>query len=68
MTPQRKANELINDFWQQITYKLGEDTSKQRAIKCSLICVEEVLGYMGADRGVEFWNEVKIELENTPTN
>ena len=34
------------------------------AKQCALIAVDEVLGYMGADRGTEFWQEVKIEIEN----
>ena len=40
MTPKEKAKDLVNDFWKQITFKLGEDTSKARAKKCALIVVD----------------------------
>ena len=33
------------------------------AKQCALIAVNEILGYMGADRGTEFWQEVKSEIE-----
>ena len=36
---------------------------ERNGIKCALICCNEVLGYMGADRGYEFWTNVKQEIE-----
>jgi len=42
ITPKEKANELISVF------------GKTLAIKCC----NEVLGFMGADRGHEYWSEV----------
>ena len=47
MLPKEKAEELIGIF-----------NSVELAIKCC----DEVLGYMGADRGYLFWTEVKEEL------
>jgi hypothetical protein len=38
-------------------------TYKDFSKKCALVCCDEVLGHMGADRGVEFWQEVKKEIE-----
>ncbi|MEY3501436.1 MAG: hypothetical protein RL308_3109 [Bacteroidota bacterium] len=32
-------------------------------VEMALIAVNEILGYMGADRGTEFWLEVKSELK-----
>ena len=64
MTPLEKALELLTTF-QQTSFKMGDHstiytpTAKLHALKCC----DEVLGYMGADRGTEFWNEVKRELE-----
>ena len=64
MTPQEKALELLSSF-QKTSYKMDDysviysPTAKLHAIKCC----DEVLGYMGADRGTEFWTEVKKELE-----
>ena len=34
-----------------------------QAKQCALIAVNEILGYMGADRGTEFWEQVKSEIE-----
>ena len=63
MTPQEKALQLYSQYEQ-----LGKDftrgvSMKEFAKQCALICCNEVLGYMGADRGYEFWNEVKQEIE-----
>jgi hypothetical protein len=47
MTAQQKADELIAIF------------GKELAIKCC----DQVLGYMGADRGYAFWSEVKYYIQ-----
>jgi hypothetical protein len=57
MTAKEKAEELVNRMYH---YQWRE---KERAKQCALIACEEVLGYMGADRGTEFWEEVKREIE-----
>jgi hypothetical protein len=57
MTAKEKAEELVSRMYH---YQWRE---KERAKQCALIAVEEVLGYMGADRGTEFWQEVKREIE-----
>jgi hypothetical protein len=57
MTPEEKAKELVNKFLQVY------DGRVPIAKKCALIAVEEVLGYMGADRGIDFWQSVKQEIE-----
>jgi hypothetical protein len=63
MTPQEKAVELYNRYEQ-----LGRDftrgvSMREFAKQCALICCNEVLGYMGADRGHQYWTEVKAEIE-----
>ena len=65
MTPQEKALQLMTRF-QETSYKMGDHSSiyTPTAKHHALICVDEVLGYMGADRGYEFWMQVKQELEN----
>ena len=56
MTPKEKADELNVGYWYL--------TNDSRIAKhCALVCCDEVLGHMGADRGVEFWQEVKQEIE-----
>jgi len=57
MTAKEKAEELHVGFW-----RLTNDS--RIAKQCALIACDEVLGYMGADRGTEFWQEVKQEINN----
>lgn len=65
LTPQEKAIELVDYFMNFNPVKLSDyskiysPTAKEFALK---IC-DEVLGHMGADRGYEFWTQVKIEIE-----
>ena len=56
MTPKDKASELVSKLMSKVI-------SKYVAKECALVCCDEVLGHMGADRGVEFWQEVKQEIE-----
>ena len=83
MTPQEKANELVenfiqfadDDYWETTPqYELNE-TKKANAKQCALIAVEEIkkahpiipLTYMleseAIDAAIEYWNEVKAEIE-----
>jgi hypothetical protein len=59
MTPKEKAEELVNKFDDTMEFSTPQRFAKQ----CALIACNEVLGYMGADRGYEFWVEVKQEIE-----
>lgn len=63
MTAKEKKIELIQKFYPHVQWKLGQEDCMIRAKQCALIAVNEVLGYMGADRGTEFWLEVKKELQ-----
>jgi hypothetical protein len=70
MTAVEKAEELIEKFSPLLQYwdcyndapMLIEDTVAN-AKQCALIAINEILGYMGADRGTEFWLQVKSEIE-----
>ena len=72
MTPKEKADKLVDVFYQTtpnealinepIELSL-EYKAWQQAKQCALICCNEVLGNMGADRGYIFWLEVKQEVE-----
>ena len=62
MTPQEKAVELYSKYEQ-----LGRDFTRgvsmhEFAKQCALICCNEVLSDMGADRGHSYWMEVKEEV------
>jgi hypothetical protein len=56
MTSKEKAAYLVLKYMSKVI-------SKNIAKQCALVCCDEVLGYMGADRGTEFWQEVKQEIE-----
>lgn len=65
MTPKEKAKELVYKFKYVKPTKMSDysiiylPTAKQ----CALICCDEVLSYMGSDRGTEYWKEVKQIIE-----
>jgi hypothetical protein len=67
MTPQEKAiklvsmNELI--VLAETGRKLTMDERIAIAKRQAINCCDEVLGFMGADRGYSFWVDVKTELE-----
>jgi len=65
MTPKEKVQDLITTYRFILSTPgalLGEYKDKI-AKQCTLICCNEVLGDMGADRGYAFWTEVKQEIE-----
>ena len=62
-TPEQKAVELYSKYEQ-----LGRDFTRgvsmhEFAKQCALICCDQVLSDMGADRGHSYWTEVKAEIE-----
>jgi len=63
MTPEGKAKELVNKFDDIQSSLFGQYMEHNMAVHCALICCDEVLGYIGADRGYEFWTSVKQEIE-----
>ncbi len=67
MTPQEKAIQLVDSFMdigEEQEYNTPRYLSKEVAKQCALMVCNEVLGYMGADRGYEWWMTVKIEVNN----
>ena len=56
MTPKEKATYLVLKYMSKVV-------SKYVAKECALVCCDEVLSHMGADRGFEFWQEVKTQIE-----
>lgn len=62
-TPQEKAVELYTKYEQ-----LGRDFTRgvsmhEFAKQCALICCDQVLSDMGADRGHQYWMEVKEQIQ-----
>ena len=64
MTAKEKAESLVREY-SDITLNVESDdyVNQYTAKQCALIAVNEILGYMGADRGTEFWLQVKSEIE-----
>ena len=63
ITAQEKAVELYSKYEQ-----LGRDFTRgvsmhEFAKQCALVCCDQVLSDMGADRGHSYWTEVKAEIE-----
>lgn len=63
ITAQEKAVELYSKYEQ-----LGRDFTRgvsmhEFAKQCALICCNEVLSDMGADRGYSYWTAVKAAIE-----
>ena len=65
MTPKDKAIELVEKFENLQSNKMSDYSRIEypTAKLCALLAAVEVLGWMGADRGTEFWQEVKKEIE-----
>jgi hypothetical protein len=66
ITPKEKAEKLIHYYVKELLsakYRINGIVINDLAKQCALICCDEVLGDMGADRGYEFWSQVKDELQ-----
>ena len=66
MTAKEKTIQLIDNFMDlsdEQEYDTPRYMSKEMAKHCALLTANEVLGYMGSDRGYSFWLEVKEEIE-----
>ncbi len=76
MTPKEKAKELINKFYPNVQWKLGQEDCLDRAKRCVLIAVDEIIirtrsvdtmpyNCQKIDENTkEYWQEVKQEIEN----
>jgi hypothetical protein len=65
MSPKEKAQQIYKDAYMRWCYELSHEKNYLTAKNiCEYIC-NEVLGYMGADRGTEFWNEVKNIIQTS---
>ena len=68
MTPKEKAKALYESFAPNVRWKLGQEDYKDRAKRCAVITVNEILSVIEfssqADElsKVTYWNEVKQEI------
>jgi hypothetical protein len=59
MTPQEKAKDLVDKYDNTLTYL----ESKSKAKQCALIAVDELLLLITYQPTIDYWNEVKQEIE-----
>ena len=66
MTPKEKAKELVNKFIPHVQWKLGQDEIIERAKRCALIAVDEILNeendFIQTKWHYNYWEEVKNEI------
>lgn len=59
MTPKQKKEDLIISFRD----KLDEVISYEEGRKCAIVCVTEILNILFQHHEIDYWKEVKKELE-----
>jgi len=59
MTPADEAIELIQEFYPNVQWKLGQEDCLKRAKNCALITVNKLI----KETGSKYWYDVKHELE-----
>ncbi len=71
MTPKEKAKELVDKFYPNVQWKLGQEDCLSRAKKCALIAVDELIEF-GNQQGIRepmmYWQEVKQKIKHYDTN
>jgi hypothetical protein len=68
MTPKEKAKELVTLFYPEVQWRLGQEDCLDRAKRCALIAVAELLSETEEFDGMRvinnpYWLEVKQEIE-----
>ena len=62
MNSKEKAKELVYKFYPNVQWKLGQEDCLDRAKRCALIAVDEILEHC-YEVMKPFWEEVKQEIE-----
>ena len=70
MTPKEKARDLVNKFYPNVQWKLGQEDCLDRTKRCALIAVDEILDDdmydMSEDlfeKRILYWENVKQEIK-----
>ena len=66
MTPKEKAKELVNKFYPNVQWKLGQEDCLDRAKVCALIAVDELIyetQFEVPNIRQKYWINVKQEIE-----
>ena len=62
-THKEKAKELVVKFEFYTYSDFKDDRGLADAIQCALICVDEIMEFLEGERGFNYWQEVKTEIE-----
>ena len=68
MKPIDKAKQIYSESYRRWGLELSHDKNVEIARTIAMYICDNVLGYMGADRGYEFWTEVKQLLNKLNHN
>ena len=69
MTPKEKAQELVDKYWE---YSWAQNTLRKQKVAsmtfaaakwCELAAVNEILGVLFQHHKIDYWKEVKFEIE-----
>jgi hypothetical protein len=65
MTPEKKARQLVNRFY-DINRAINDysDISWATAEECARIAVDEILKEVNYFENINYWNQVKQEIDN----
>jgi hypothetical protein len=68
MTPKEKAKELVYKFYPNVQWKLGQEDCLDRAKRCALISVDELIieensSNNGSFYPSRYWKQVKNEID-----
>ena len=59
-----KAKELVTRFYPEVQWKLGQEDCLDRAKRCALIAVDEVINNLPLITEIQnYWLDVKKEIE-----
>lgn len=64
MTPKQKATELFEKMLSTDKVDNYSFVSNNVAKQCALICVDEILPINSNPKAIEYWQEVKQNIEN----
>ena len=63
MTPKEKAKELVDKYFYLFSVELENTIADYEAKECALIAVDEILDAVGTNYSINYWQEVKQEIE-----
>ena len=63
MTPKEKAHQLYETMFERVPGHLSSNWQHTVAKDCSVAAADEVLGEIWNSQDVDFWKEVKEELQ-----